>query len=382
MQQAKDAADRRVATAQLTVTQQADLVARRTAAAGAVEQDYTAQLAVQARDQGALAAAGRRLAAARAEYKFAYSAFAAAAVSAYESDTAPGSLGSNVVGSLLVVDDPSGVLNLTAEHQMVADHQANTLGRVKLALIRIAAAKKQQAAALARADQQTARLAALRSSAGVALQRAQQALTQLRDQLVSAKQTRAQADQALASFLGGWSSADPSAAGALNRRYEKIAQEVQNDPPAPASPTWTAAMGRTVVARALQTIGTPYAWAGGSPSGPTRGQCVSGPARNDCHLIGFDCSGLAMFAWAPYLSLPHSAEEQYRFGSVHPSPAELKLGDLVFWSSNSAGSGIHHVAIYVGDGNVIQAPESGDIVRITPLRDVSSGYFGATRPLS
>jgi cell wall-associated NlpC family hydrolase len=44
--------------------------------------------------------------------------------------------------------------------------------------------------------------------------------------------------------------------------------------------------------------------------------------------------------------------------------------------------GIHHVAIYIGGGNVIQAPQSGDIVRITPLGQVSSGYFGATRPLT
>jgi cell wall-associated NlpC family hydrolase len=40
------------------------------------------------------------------------------------------------------------------------------------------------------------------------------------------------------------------------------------------------------------------------------------------------------------------------------------------------------VAVYVGDGNVVQAPQSGDIVRVTPLGSVDSGYFGATRPLS
>jgi GrpB-like predicted nucleotidyltransferase (UPF0157 family) len=46
------------------------------------------------------------------------------------------------------------------------------------------------------------------------------------------------------------------------------------------------------------------------------------------------------------------------------------------------GGGIHHVAIYIGGGDVIQAPQSGDIVRVTPLDQVDSGYFGATRPLT
>ena len=118
------------------------------------------------------------------------------------------------------------------------------------------------------------------------------------------------------------------------------------------------------------------------PDGPTRGVCASGDAHLDCRYIGFDCSGLALYGWAPYLSMAHFAATQYNSGTVHPTPAELLPGDLVFWSSNGAPSGIHHVAIYVGDGNVVQAPQSGDIVRITPLGAVSSDYFGATRPLT
>ncbi len=80
--------------------------------------------------------------------------------------------------------------------------------------------------------------------------------------------------------------------------------------------------------------------------------------------------------------MAHFAATQYHSGSVHPAPDALLPGDLVFWSSDGTAAGIHHVAIYVGDGNVIQAPQSGDIVRITPLGDVSSDFFGATRPLT
>jgi cell wall-associated NlpC family hydrolase len=128
-------------------------------------------------------------------------------------------------------------------------------------------------------------------------------------------------------------------------------------------------------------IGTPYAWAGGTARGPTVGVCASGGAQNDCHVTGFDCSGLTLYGWAPYLAMPHLAAAQYSIaGRLHPDAAHLLPGDLVFWSSDGTVSGIHHVAIYVGDGDVLQAPQSGDIVRVTPLADVDSGYFGATRP--
>ena len=57
-------------------------------------------------------------------------------------------------------------------------------------------------------------------------------------------------------------------------------------------------------------------------------------------------------------------------------------GDLVFWSDDGTVSGIGHVAIYIGNGNVIQAPFSGAFIEITPLDQVESGYYGATRPLT
>ncbi|SDJ21184.1 Cell wall-associated hydrolase, NlpC family [Frankineae bacterium MT45] len=151
---------------------------------------------------------------------------------------------------------------------------------------------------------------------------------------------------------------------------------------APTGGGWTAAKGRTAVARAMQYLGYMYAWAGGNRRGPTYGVCESGDAWNDCHIVGFDCSGLALYGWAPYLSMPHYAASQYSVaGSYHPSPSNFMPGDLLFWS-NGGVSGIHHVAIYIGNGNVIQAPNSGEVIQITPWQQVSSGYFGATRPLT
>jgi cell wall-associated NlpC family hydrolase len=380
IQQAKDRADNEVVTVTGTITQQAKHIAALTAAASLAEQHYTEQQAVQAEAQAAEVTAQHNVALAHAQYDESYRTLVASAVSVYESADAPNVV--NSIGSLLVVDDPSALLNVGTEQQMFADHQSNIVTRMKFAEKAMGVAEQRQRAALATVEQETARLATIRSQADAALTAAQSAMAVLRANLTKAKETQKRAATALATFIGGWSGADPARAGALNRKYEAIALRVRHLPPAPASPTWTAGMARTAVNRALQFLGTPYAWAGGSASGPTTGVCVAGAARNDCHVTGFDCSGLALYAWAPYLSMQHSAEIQYGSGSLHPSISQLRPGDLVFWSNNNAVSGIHHVAIYVGDGNVIQAPESGDIVRITPLGSVSSGYFGATRPLS
>jgi cell wall-associated NlpC family hydrolase len=126
-----------------------------------------------------------------------------------------------------------------------------------------------------------------------------------------------------------------------------------------------------------------YAWAGGNRYGPTYGVCAGDGAFNDCHVIGFDCSGLALYAWGNYINMDHYAATQFsQAGSYHPSTSNLLPGDLVFWSSDGTQSGIHHVAIYIGGGNVIQAPQSGEVIQITPLDQVDWGYFGATRPLT
>ncbi|MCU1345077.1 MAG: hypothetical protein JWL70_1343 [Acidimicrobiia bacterium] len=76
---------------------------------------------------------------------------------------------------------------------------------------------------------------------------------------------------------------------------------------------------------------------------------------------GFDCSGLTAWAWGQAgHSLPHSAEAQYGV-TTHVSVADIQPGDLVFF-----GSPIHHVGMYVGNGQMIDAPHTGAVVRIAP----------------
>jgi cell wall-associated NlpC family hydrolase len=114
----------------------------------------------------------------------------------------------------------------------------------------------------------------------------------------------------------------------------------------------------TAVAAAESQIGVPYHWGGEVPG------------------VGFDCSGLTQWAWGRAgVGIPRTAQEQYD-AIEHVSLAALEPGDLIFWGSGSGG--ITHVGMYVGGGNVIHAPETGETVRIQPIWN--SGLVGAGRP--
>lgn len=146
---------------------------------------------------------------------------------------------------------------------------------------------------------------------------------------------------------------------------------------------WSPAIGQAIADRALRWLSWPYTFDGGNAAGPTYGKAVDHDSRNDAHVYGFDCSGLSLYAVTPWLSLDHDAATQYgQAGSVHPTVAQLRPGDLVFWSNNGTVTGIGHEAIYLGDGQVVQAPHSRAKIEITPLRQVESGCYGATRPLT
>ncbi|MBE7190678.1 MAG: IPT/TIG domain-containing protein [Jatrophihabitans endophyticus] len=105
----------------------------------------------------------------------------------------------------------------------------------------------------------------------------------------------------------------------------------------------------------------------------------------DCRIVGFDCSGLTLYAWWPYEHLVHYAATQHRqAGRFHPTIGELTPGDLVFFSGYIA-DGIGHTAIYAGHGQVIEAPQSGERVTRARLVDVIADtgvYRGATRPMT
>ena len=168
--------------------------------------------------------------------------------------------------------------------------------------------------------------------------------------------------------------------------YQPVQAQANIAPAAELPPmgNWTPDRGRTIAERALSWLNWPYAFAGGGPDGPSYGVPVDHDSRNDNKVRGFDCSGLAMYALAPWLTgLQHGAAAQYtEVGHWHPALNSLQVGDLIFWSKDGTIGGIGHVAIYIGNGNVVQAPRSGDRIKITPIYQVESGDMGATRPLT
>jgi cell wall-associated NlpC family hydrolase len=94
----------------------------------------------------------------------------------------------------------------------------------------------------------------------------------------------------------------------------------------------------------------------------------------------YDCSGLMLRAYqAGGLPLPRTSREQWTAGARVWNVADLQPGDLVFYAYNTADpSSIHHVGIYIGAGNMIDAPYTGANVRITPF--LRGDFIGAVRP--
>jgi murein DD-endopeptidase MepM/ murein hydrolase activator NlpD len=115
---------------------------------------------------------------------------------------------------------------------------------------------------------------------------------------------------------------------------------------------------RTAVEFALAQIGDPYVWAAAGPD-------------------SWDCSGLTMAAWAAAgKSLPHYSAAQY-LQTTPITEAQLRPGDLVFWSGGSGPNAIFHVALYLGNGQVVHAPRPGTSVRIEGMHSwAAPDYFG------
>ena len=149
-------------------------------------------------------------------------------------------------------------------------------------------------------------------------------------------QLQAERQQALqASALGQTSETPPSPPGGF------IPTEGTAPPPSQYG---------SVVGIALQYLGTPYVWG------------ASGPGA-------FDCSGFTSYVYAQVgVSLPHNAAAQYSYG-VPVARDQLEPGDLVFFD------GLGHVGLYIGGGNFVHAPHTGDVVKISSLYD---SWYGAT----
>jgi cell wall-associated NlpC family hydrolase len=131
-----------------------------------------------------------------------------------------------------------------------------------------------------------------------------------------------------------------------------VAETTTSTPTTTVAPPVPSAGHADAASIALRYLGVPYRWGGATPS-------------------GFDCSGLVMYVYAQLgIQLPHYTEAQYGYGTPVPRD-QLQPGDLVFFD------GLSHVGIYIGNGQMVHAPHTGDVVKIAPLSELS--YVGARR---
>ena len=133
-------------------------------------------------------------------------------------------------------------------------------------------------------------------------------------------------------------------------------RSVDGDKPAPVVVEQAPTRGEKAVEMALRYLGTPYVWAGSTPS-------------------GFDCSGFVMYVYGRLgVGLPHSSSALWGVGRA-VSRDQLEPGDIVFFN------GLSHVGIYVGDGHFVHSPHTGDVVRVSSLGEdwYASTYDGARR---
>ena len=148
------------------------------------------------------------------------------------------------------------------------------------------------------------------------------------------------------------------------------------------------AEAENAVNQACALVGTPYSWGGGHASQPglTYGKCDAGNgAPNDCHVRGLDCSGLTRYAYWLSTGLDMGAGATYTRWNSDPRVARfmasdglgpLLPGDLLYFGPSAGG--IHHTALYLGNGYLVEAPYSGAYVSVNTV-SAHGDYYGALR---
>ncbi|MEZ7672665.1 C40 family peptidase [Pauljensenia sp. 20925_1_27] len=196
----------------------------------------------------------------------------------------------------------------------------------------------QREAALEAERQEAARIAAEQAAAAAEAQRQADAAAAAERQAAADAAAAAQASSSSSSSSDDEDDDDGYSYSAPSYSYEE---------PSYSAPSYSGGGGAsTAIATAQSYLGVPYVWGGESYG-------------------GVDCSGLTMLAWGSAgVDLPHLSRAQYSYGT-HVPIGSMEAGDLIFWSSNGTQSGIYHVAIYLGGGQMIEAPTFGVPVRIT-----------------
>ncbi len=233
--------------------------------------------------------------------------------------------------------------------QAISSQKTRLIHRLaQLQHVSVALAEQRQAGI-----EKAAREAAQQAAEEAAAQAAQEAAAQQAAQQ-SAQQAAPQSAQPSAGPTSGSTDTTPPTSDPTPEPTEPTTPSAPPADPAPPAPASGAA---AAIGFARSQIGDPYVWGAAGPS-------------------SWDCSGLTMGAWrAGGISLPHYSVAQYT-QSTPISQSSLRPGDLVFWGSSSSPSSIYHVALYVGNGMIIQAPRTGrDVEEVSMYYWITPNFF-------
>ena len=124
-----------------------------------------------------------------------------------------------------------------------------------------------------------------------------------------------------------------------------------------------------VLNAARTQLGVPYSWGGGGPAGPSEG------FAQGAGIVGFDCSGFVQYAFwqGARLTPSRPADTQARIGQAVPR-AQMRAGDVVAFKGRGEST-YTHIGIYLGGGQMIHAPSTGDVVKISTI--VGDSYYEA-----
>jgi cell wall-associated NlpC family hydrolase len=366
---AKVAAKLSALTSELKATQ-AELDATSAQAELAVAQWQAAQAQVAAANDAATTAQNEAFAAEinLANYRAQLNAYA---IAAYMDGGPIADL-----AALLTATNPADVLTRNATLQAVGIGQSQIVhdfvtASVQAANAQAAAAQASRDADRALADAQSARTTAEQSVA--VAQSLLAKVQQARNAIAAAagKQNATVADL-VKQHEASLAAAQKAAARVATERLRSLAPVVGYTEATPAQ-------GRLALQWAKTQLGVAYSWGGGDAFGPTLGFAESDGTTAGLHTIGFDCSGLTLFAWAHAgYSLQHWTGAQWVEG-VAVAKNQLRPGDLLFFATDVTDpSTIHHVGIYAGGGTMIDAPQTGSVVRYDPA--FNGQYIGAVRP--
>ena len=243
------------------------------------------------------------------------------------------------------------------EYRSVASGDiSNSIDALNVAQTHLAAEQGQLQSAQTQDQTALAQAASSRQAAQATTANQEATLARVKGQIgtLVAQQQAAQQAASHAAFLARLTAATRSAHAAQATTAQGTTLATATAIGLPSLPAAGGAAG--ALAAADSQLGVPYQWGGESPG------------------RGFDCSGLIQWAWRQAgVDLPRTAAAQY--GAIAHIPlSDLQPGDLLFWGFG----GISHVGMYVGGGDIINAPSTGEVVRIEPIWN--GGLVGAGRP--